>query len=85
MKTKAKRIDTVQLLKEAVALEEAGGTWTQRHAAAITGYSISYLRSSDCPKAFEEGNGPKGRARVVYDPAAVRAWKANRRITAQAS
>jgi len=71
---------TVQLLNEAVALEQAGGTWSQKHAAAVTGYSVAFLRSSDCPKQFEEGNGPKGRPRVVYLPADVRAWKAARRI-----
>lgn len=82
MKTRAKKTsDTVRLLNEAVALEQAGGTWTQKHAAAVTGYSVAYLRSSDCPKAFEEGNGPKGRPRVVYDPAMVREWKASRRMT----
>lgn len=65
-------------LREAVALEQAGGTWQQRHAAAVTGYSVSYLRNSDCPKHHEEGNGPKGRPRLVYLPAEVRTWKLGR-------
>lgn len=76
-KTRRRRstADIVATLKEAVALEEAGGTWNQSHAAAVAGYSVAYLRNSDCPKHFEEGNGPKGKARVVYIPAEVRQWK----------
>lgn len=65
-------------LREAVALEQAGGTWQQKHAAAVTGYSVSFLRNSDCPKHLEEGNGPKGRPRLVYLPAEVRTWKQQR-------
>lgn len=76
--------DTIRLLDEAVALEAAGGTWNQKHAAAVTGYSVAYLRTSSCPKAFEEGNGPKGQPRVVYEPAAVRAWKQSLRMTQKA-
>lgn len=76
--------DTIRLLDEAVALERAGGTWTQKHAAAITGYSVAFLRTSDCPKSFEEGNGPKGKPRVVYLPGDVRAWKASRRVVQKA-
>lgn len=76
--------DTIRLLDEAAALERAGSTWTQKHAAAITGWGVSFLRTSDCPKHFEEGNGPKGKPRVVYVPAEVRAWKAARRISAKA-
>jgi hypothetical protein len=78
---KGRASDTVRLLNEAVALEAAGGTWSQKHAAAVAGYSVAFLRASDCPKEFEEGNGPKGRPRVVYLPAKVREWKAARRIT----
>ena len=66
------------ILREAIALEDAGGTWQQKHAAAVTGYSVAFLRNSDCPKHYEEGNGPKGRDRLVYVPAAVREWKAKR-------
>lgn len=66
------------ILREAVALEKARGTWLQKHAAAVTGYSVSFLRNSDCPKHYEEGNGPKGRDRLVYLPEEVRAWKASR-------
>lgn len=66
------------ILREAVALEAAGGTWLQKHAAAVTGYSTTFLRNSDCPKGYEEGAGPKGRDRLVYVPAEVRAWKASR-------
>jgi hypothetical protein len=76
--------DTIRLLDEAVALERAGATWTQKHAAAVTGYSVAFLRTSDCPKSFEEGNGPKGKPRVVYVPVDVRAWKAARRLIAKA-
>lgn len=78
LKVRRHTADTIQLLNEAVALEHAGGTWSQLHAAAVTGYSASFLRASDCPKRFEEGNGPKGRDRVVYIPAEVREWKARR-------
>lgn len=74
--------DTIALLDEAAALERAGGTWTQRHAAAVAGYSVSYLRASNCPKHFEEGNGAKGKARVVYLPGEVRAWKSSRLVRA---
>jgi hypothetical protein len=76
--------DTVRLLNEAEALERLGGTWTQHHAAAVTGYSTAFLRMSDCPKDYEEGNGPQGKPRVVYVPAKVRAWKQARRITERA-
>ena len=79
-----KPTNTIALLDEAVALERAGGTWKQKHAAAVTGYSVAFLRTSDCPKQLEEGNGPKGRPMVVYDPTAVRAWKSARRITQKA-
>lgn len=68
----------VAILREAVALEQAGGFWQQKHAAAVTGYSVSFLRASDCPREYEEGNGPKGRLRLVYVPAEVRAWKLKR-------
>lgn len=63
------------VLREAIALEDARSTWQQKHAAAVTGYSVAFLRNSDCPKHHEEGNGPKGRPRLVYIPAEVRAWK----------
>lgn len=64
----------IMLLREAVALEQAGGRWTQKHAAVVTGYSPSYLRNSDCPKRLEDGNGPKGKAMVFYLPSEVRGW-----------
>jgi hypothetical protein len=76
--------DTIRLLEEAVALERAGGTWSQKHAAAVAGYSVAFLRNSDCPKHYEEGEGPKGRARLVYFPAEVRSWKSNRLVKAKA-
>lgn len=85
MKKKRKASDTIALLDEAVALERAGGTWKQQHAAAVTGYSVSFLRASDCPKHFEEGNGPKGRPRPVYIPAEVREWKRKRLVPVQAA
>jgi len=64
----------ILLLKEAIALAEAGGRWTQKHAAVVTGYSPSFLRNSDCPKRLEDGEGPKGKPRVFYVPAEVREW-----------
>ena len=72
--------ERVMLLREAVELENAGGTWTQKHAAVVTGYSVSFLRNSTCPKRYEEGEGPKARPRLVYVPSEVRAWKASRQI-----
>lgn len=66
------------VLAEAAALEQAGGFWQQKHAAAVTGYSVSFIRASDCPKLYEIGEGPKGRGRPVYIPAEVRAWKLQR-------
>ena len=71
--------DKVSVLREAVALEEAGSTWRQWHAAAVAGCSVSFLRESDCPKQFEEGHGPKGKLQVVYEPVDVRRWKGQRR------
>jgi hypothetical protein len=85
MKKKPKGTDTVRLLDEAVALERAGGTWSQKHAAAVAGYSVAFLRNSDCPKHYEEGEGPKGRQRLVYFPDEVREWKAGRRVKTKAS
>lgn len=79
-----KPTDTIRLLDEAVALERAGGTWTPKHAGAVTGYTPDYLRISSCPKHHEEGNGRTGRARVVYFPAEVRAWKASRLLDQKA-
>lgn len=84
MTKRRKPNDTLTLLNEAEALERVGGTWTQRHAAAVTGYSVAFLRISDCPKDYEEGNGPQGKLRVVYVPEKVRAWKQARRITERA-
>lgn len=71
-------LTVVQVIEEAVALEDAGGVWSQRHAAAITGVSAGFLRNSDCPKRYLEGNGPKGKRLVVYLPEEVRAWYASR-------
>jgi hypothetical protein len=68
------------VIEEAIALEKAGGTWRQKHAAAITGYSQTYVRNSDCPKHFEKGNGPKGKHIVIYEPSEVRQWKARQRV-----
>lgn len=79
-RAKGRTHDTVRLLTEAVALEQAGGTWTQQHAAAVAGYSVAFLRRSDCPKHHERGEGVHARPRVVYVPAEVRAWKASRRL-----
>lgn len=63
-----------------MALERAGSTWTQAHAAAVAGYSPSFLRKSDCPKHYELGLGPHGKPMLVYLPAEVRDWKVARRI-----
>ena len=68
----------ILLLRESVELERAGGRWTQKHAAVVTGYSPSFLRNSDCPKRLEDGDGPKGKPRVFYLPSDVRAWLAAR-------
>jgi hypothetical protein len=81
---RARGNDTVTLLNEAEALERLGGTWTQKHAAAVAGCSVSFLRISDCPKDYEEGHGPQGKPRTVYVPAKVRAWKQSRRLTQRA-
>jgi hypothetical protein len=72
------RADRIALLEEATALEKAGSTWTLQHVVAITGWSDRFLRASDCPRAHEEGHGAKGKARVVYLPAEVRAWMQRR-------
>lgn len=73
----------IELLKEAIALEEADGRWTQKHASAVTGYSVSFLRNSDCPKRLEDGEGPKGKPRVFYLPSEVRAWMRARNAKAR--
>lgn len=73
----------ILLLREAVALEQAGSRWTQKHAAVVCGYSASYLRNSDCPKLLEDGDGPKGKPRVFYLPDDVRAWLAGRNARAR--
>lgn len=77
---RAKPNETIRLLDEAVALERAGGTWTQLHAAAIIGYSVAYLRRSSCPKHHEDMQGPKGKGRVIYVPSEVRTWKESLRV-----
>ena len=48
--------------------------WSQREAAYALGVSVRYLRDSNCPKVFLQGNGPKGQPLVKYDPSAVRSW-----------
>jgi hypothetical protein len=73
----------ILLLREAVALEQAGARWSQKHAAVVAGYSPSFLRNSDCPKFLEDGEGPKGKPRVFYLPAEVRAWLADRNARAR--
>lgn len=72
------RRDKITLIREAVALEEAGCNWTQAHVAALCNRSVSYIRNSDCPKSYEEGHGPKGKALLVYEPPKVRTWMASR-------
>lgn len=68
--------DTIRLLNEALALEAAGGTWTQAHVAAVAGYSVASIRVSDCPKHYEQTPTSVTKPRLVYLPAEVRAWKA---------
>jgi hypothetical protein len=70
--------DRVKLIAEARAIEEAGGQWRVRHAAAVTGYSHSFLRRSDCPRLYDVSGGSTTKATVWYHPAEVRAWKAGR-------
>lgn len=69
--------DTIRLLDEAMKLEAAGGTWTQSHVAAVTGYSVATIRASDCPKHHEQGPTTVTRPRLVYLPHEVRHWKAS--------
>lgn len=76
MTQRRKATDTIRLLDEAVAIERAGGTWTQQHAAAVTGYSVESIRISDCPRHHERTPTVTMRPRLVYLPAEVRAWKA---------
>lgn len=73
----------VDLLQEAVALEQAGSRWSQKHAAAVCGCSPTYLRNTSCPKLIEDGNGPKGKPRVFYLPADVRRWLSDRNARAR--
>jgi hypothetical protein len=68
----------VKLMAEARAIEEAGAEWRVAHAAAVTGYSESFLRRSDCPRLYDVSGGSTTKASVWYDPAEVRAWKAKR-------
>ena len=70
--------ERVKLMAEARAIEEAGGQWRVRHASAVTGYSDSFLRRSDCPRLYDVSGGSTTKATVWYDPAEVRAWKAGR-------
>lgn len=67
--------DIIRLIHEALAREAAGSTWTQAHAAAVTGYSVASIRASDCPKHHEQSPTAVTKPRVVYLPAEVRAWK----------
>lgn len=65
----------VELLAEARAIEEAGGEWRLKHAAAVLGYSVSFLRRSDCPKHIELDT------KIPWIiPAEARAWKAARLV-----
>lgn len=73
----------ISLLREAVEIERAGGRWKQKHAAAVAGYSTTFLRNSDCPKRIEDGDGPQGKPRVFYLPADVRSWIAGRNARAK--
>jgi hypothetical protein len=72
------RKDKIVLIREAIALEDAGCNWTQAHVAALCNRSVSYIRNSDCPKSHEDGHGPKGKRLLVYQPAMVRAWMSAR-------
>lgn len=68
--------DTIALINEALALEKAGGTWSQAHVAAVTGYGVTSIRNSDCPKHYERGPNSTIRPKLIYLPHEVRAWKA---------
>lgn len=65
------------IIDEALALERAGMTWSFAHVAAITGYSVNYIRHSDCPREHERTIEGVKRDRTVFMPAAVRLWKAS--------
>lgn len=67
--------DRVRLLQEAAALESAAGNWTYAHVEALTGYSETTIRGSDCPRHERDTPGStKGRIQVIFKPAEVRAW-----------
>jgi hypothetical protein len=70
--------ERVKLMVEARAIEQAGGQWRVRHASAVTGYSESFLRRSNCPRLYDVSGGSTAKATVWYDPADVRACKARR-------
>jgi hypothetical protein len=77
-KSGAASSERVSLMAEARAIEEADGQWRVRHAAAVRGYSESFLRRSDCPRLYDVSGGSTTKGAVWYDPAEVRAWKAKR-------
>ena len=76
--------DRVAAMTEARAIEETGGQWRLRHVAAITGYSESFLRRSDCPRFYDISGGSTTKAAIWYEPAEVREWKAARLSRAEA-
>ena len=53
---------------------------TQREAADLLKVSVSYLRSSCCPKVLLPGTGPRGRPLVRYLRSDVLNWALSRRI-----
>lgn len=66
------------VIAEALAIEQAGGTWEYEHVAAVTGYGVTYLRNCpDLEKSHERTTRGIKRDRVVFVPATVRAWKAS--------
>lgn len=52
---------------------------TQRDAADLLKVSVSYLRSSSCPKVLLPGNGPRRKPLVRYLRSDVLSWALSRR------
>lgn len=65
-----------EVLAEALEIERAGGTWDLEHVSAFTGLGTSVLHRSDCPRDRERSLTGT-RARLVFIPSKVRAWKAS--------
>lgn len=69
-------LSRVALVKEAIALEAAGGDWEPMHAAAVLGVSRSTLYK--IPYIMRRASHPTGRGRgkpVRIRPQVVREWQ----------